>query len=536
MLRQIALFELRQQLGGHVFWVVFAISLTMVLGSVGVDALRVGPHHAGLRNGAELIVQTHLVWTLFFMFTTAAFVADAVLRDELLGFAPILHATPVRWRDLVYGRFAGAFVAVLLCFSSVPVGIVAGSAMPWVEPGTVGRTPAGAFAFAFFVMAVPNLLLSTSLGFALATLGRTLAAALIGAVLLLTLYGLGARTGASLPPSIEPFGFAAYAEATAGWSRALRDVAVPALGGTLLANRALVLAASTALLAAAALRRAQPQMPPPKAEPASISAPPAVALGRPDIAPKAPSFSLQFAVRLRLEVAQVVRTPVFVVLLVLGIANAAAALWPVRSTADPQLAVRTVSDAFQLAPIVVALFFTGELRWVERERRIAPLLVATPMVPAAFLLPKFAAVAIVLVSTIVLAALTAGVVMGSGGGFAAAALLPVWCAVACYDALVFAALAMFFQAVAPDKLSGWGFTILFLVASLALDRLGFIDPVYRYARYPGWPLPSAVSNEPLAWRYQLYWAGIALLLLTIAVRIAGPAGLARARWPRSTRR
>ena len=73
MLLRIASFELRQQLGGHVFWVVAAISIGMVLGSISVDALRVGVSVDGLRNGAEAVVQTHLVWTLFFMFTTAAF-------------------------------------------------------------------------------------------------------------------------------------------------------------------------------------------------------------------------------------------------------------------------------------------------------------------------------------------------------------------------------------------------------------------------------------------------------------------------------
>jgi ABC-type transport system involved in multi-copper enzyme maturation permease subunit len=529
MLRQIALFELRQQLRGHVFWVVFAISLTMVLGSVGVDALRVGLDRDGLRNGADVIIQTHLVWTLFFMFTTAAFVADAMLRDELVRFAPILHATPVRWRDLVLGRFAGAFSAVLLCFTSVPIGIFAGSAMPWVEAGTVGPTRIGAFAFAFFVMSVPNLLLSASLGFALATVGRTLAAALAGAVLLLTLYGLGARTGASLPPLVEPFGFAAYADATNGWSRALRDAVVPALGESLLANRGILLAVSTALLAVAALPRMQARVPRQKAELDAFAAPLAVAPRRPDTAPQPPALRLQYAVRFRLEITQIVRTPVFVVLLVLGIANAAAALWPVRSTDDPRLAVRTLSDAFQLAPIVVALFFTGELRWMERERGIAPLLAATPMAPSAFLLPKFAAVAVVLVSMIALATLAAGMAMVAGGGMSAAMLLPAWFGVACYNAIVFAALAMFFQAIAPDKLSGWGFTILFLVASLALDRLGLADPIYRYGRYPGWPLPPAVSNQSLAGFYQLCWGGVALLLLSIAVRIMGPGGFARLR-------
>ncbi len=523
MLGRIARFELRQQLSGHVFWVVFAISLIMVTGSVGVDALRVGVDSAGLRNGAEAIVLTHLVWTLFFMFTTAAFVADGVLRDELVGFAPILDALPVRRRDLVYGRFTGAFSAVILCFVSVPVGIVAGSAMPWVAAGTVGPTNGAAFAFAFFVMAVPNLLLSASLGFALATLGRSLAAALIGAVLLLMLYGLGARMDASLPPLIEPFGFSAYAEATAAWSRAHLDAAVPGPHATLLANRGLVLAVSAAMLFAAGLRltRARPSA---AAAPAPVRAAPIARRPQPGAAAAPPRLRLQFPARLALEVTQIIRTPVFAALLLLGVANATAALWSVRGTGDPQLAVRTLSDAFQLAPIVVALFFTGELRWMERERGIAPLLAATPLARSAFLLPKFAAVAVILIAMIAVAGLAAGLTLAFGGGPGATALLPAWFLVACYNALLFAALAMFFQAVAPDKLSGWGFTILFLLASLALDRLGFADPLYRYGRYPGWPLPAAASHAPHALDYQLYWAAVALLLLGLSVRFARPGG------------
>lgn len=212
---RIATFELGRQLTGHVFWVVFAISLVMVAGSVGVDALRVGGDAGGLRNGAAAIVSTYGIWTLFFMFTTAAFVADAVLRDEQVGIAALFASLPITRGAYLYGRFAGAFAAVLLCFISVPLGIGLGAMMPWVAPASVRPTDVEALAWAFAVIAVPNLLLSASVGFALATVSRSLPVALVGAVALLTLYGLGARVGAVLPPVVEPFGFAVYAQAAA---------------------------------------------------------------------------------------------------------------------------------------------------------------------------------------------------------------------------------------------------------------------------------------------------------------------------------
>ena len=59
----VAGYELRRQLGGAVLRVVFAISVLMVLGSLWVDELRVGLADEGLRNGAEAIVRTHLVWS-----------------------------------------------------------------------------------------------------------------------------------------------------------------------------------------------------------------------------------------------------------------------------------------------------------------------------------------------------------------------------------------------------------------------------------------------------------------------------------------
>jgi len=521
-MRRVALFELRQQLSGHVFWVVFAISAMMALGSVGIDALRVGTAVAGLRNGAAAIVQTHLVWSLFFMFTTAAFVADAVLRDELVGFAPIVRAAPVRWHELVYGRFAGAFAAVILCFAGVPLGILAGSAMPWVDGLSVGPIRPDAYLFAFLVMAVPNLLLSASLGFVLATLGRSLGAALVGAVVLLMLYGLGARSGAVLPPLVEPFGFAAYADAVRGWNQQMRDAALPAFNGELLANRLLAVATSLLLLAVTALRFAPRDRAPAKVDESLDEGEPATP---PRLrGPLRPSFTGQFRARLLLEVRQIVRTPVFAALLILGVANAVAALWPDRHTNDPRIVVRTLSQAFQLAPIVVALFFSGELRWMERERGISALLGATPLAQPAFLLPKFAAIAVVLVAMTGVTALSAALAITGAGGTAAAALLPDWFGVACYNALVFAALAMFLQAIAANKIAGWGFTVLFLVATLALDRLGLVAPIYRYGRYPGWPLPSSVSGVPWVWPYQVYWGAVAALLLAVAAAIAKPEG------------
>jgi ABC-type Na+ efflux pump permease subunit len=47
----LAWLELRQQLRSHVFWIVFAVSLLMVLGAAAIDALRLDAA-SGLGSGA----------------------------------------------------------------------------------------------------------------------------------------------------------------------------------------------------------------------------------------------------------------------------------------------------------------------------------------------------------------------------------------------------------------------------------------------------------------------------------------------------
>lgn len=218
----------------------------------------------------------------------------------------------------------------------------------------------------------------------------------------------------------------------------------------------------------------------------------------------------QAGARLRLEVREMVATPVFVALLLLGVANALAALSPLRHTGSAAVIVRTLAAAFQLTPIVIALFFAGEARWREREGGLGPLIGATPMTAAAFLLPKFLSLALVLVAALATAAGAAAVLLLGAANPAGAAALSEWLLAASYDALTFASLTLFLQAIAPNKLAGWGFTVVYLIATLTFDRLGWTDPLYRYGRYP--------ADGAAAFR--LGWAAVAALLVTAATVLA----------------
>lgn len=510
----IAWFELRQQLRGRVFWIVFAVSALMVAGAEAIDALRVG---LGEAAGAEAVVRVHQVWTLFYLFTAAAFVADAVLRDDLTGMAGVVNATAASRTGYLTGRFLGGFAAVVLCFFSVPATLWASGLVKGVG------APLGAYLFAFFGLALPNLAIGSALCFGLATATRSLTGCLLGAVALLTLYGLGAESGALW----EPFGFAAVEEVTLGWDAARLRRDWPGLEGVLLANRVIWLMAASAFVAAARLglqraggagrvsrRNGKDRL----AADEGVS----YAITRFDSSDSAdPRFDgalvgAQLRMRTLLELRQIVLTPPFAVLVLLGLAHASVALW---RAPDPTTAglIRTLTEAFRLAPVVIAIFFAGELYWSERERRIDALIAASPVEAPMLVVPKLAGLALILMAlAISTTAAGIGVELARGGSpdvgaWAGSYMLPRW-----FDWFLVGVLAIFLQSLSPNKLAGWGLTVFYLIGSMALDRLGWTEPLYRYGSYPGAPLPPLLSGAEGTGSYRVYWAVVAGLFAAVA--------------------
>jgi hypothetical protein len=92
-----------------------------------------------------------------------------------------------------------------------------------------------------------------------------------------------------------------------------------------------------------------------------------------------------------------------------------------------------------------------------------------------------------------------------------------------YEWLLFGVLALFLQSLAPNKVAGWGYMVFYLIGSLALDRLGWQDPHYRYGGYPGAPLPPSLSGAHGVGWYRLGWGALAAAMVAVACK-RGPPG------------
>lgn len=548
MFGKIASFEFRYQLKNPVFWVAAGIFFLLTFGSVTIDQIRIGGGGNIHKNAPFAIAQTHLIWTLFFMFVTTAFVANVVVRDDETGFGGILRSTRVRRFDYLYGRFTGAFLAAALAFLAVPLGFVIGSFMPWIDRETLGALTLEPFLFSYFALALPNILLTSALFFALATVTRSMMWTYVGVIAFLVLYTvtqivLDKPEFEKVTAMWEPLGLGAYFLVTKYWTATERNLLVPAFEGIILYNRIFTLILSAAILALPALlfrftpgavsgkRAKQARI----AAAAAPTAPPPAPLRR---LPK-PSFGAasawaQLRMRTRLDMGQVFGSPAYLVLLALGLFNALGGLWGVTEQTGyggmvhplTRVMIPALMGSFSLIPMIIAVYYAGELVWREREKKTHEIIDASPVPDWAFVAPKTLAIALVLISTLLVSVL-AGVAIQAIKGYSNFELDKwlVWYVLPqALDWILLAALAVFVQAISPHKFVGWGLMVLYLIASITLGNLGFDHILYNYGGTPndggfGTPLSDINGLGKFwigAWIARSYWTLIALLLLILS--------------------
>lgn len=537
MIRSIATFEFRYQLRQPLFWVTATIFFLLTFGATTIDQISIGNLGPGdHRNSPYAILQTHLVLSLFYMFVTAAFVANVILRDDETGFGPIIRSTRIQTFDYLFGRFSGAFAAVALSFTAVPIAIMVGAIMPWIDPERIGPFQLGWYAFAFGVLALPSLFLTSAIFFLTATVTRSLTWTYIAVILVLSLWIMGSVAFDKpqydeIAALVEPFGVGAFGLATKYWTTADRNSLLPQLSGALAINRLAVIGvALLALVATWAIfdfRSAQPgsksrrKPQSPDVEEVNVTGLRYSELARPD-----GTWSANWArlvARTRLDMAQVFGSPAYLVLLAIGFANATAGLWfttdegryggviyPVTRVLIPVL-----EGSFSIITIIVAIFYAGELVWRERDKRTHELIDAMPVPDWAFVVPKLVAIILVLISTLIISVIAAILVQILNGysRFEFDKYFMWYVLPQSFDWILMAILAMFIQTVSTNKFFGWGLMILYFVCTLTLRNIGLEDNLILYGS--GSPVPLSDMNGQGqfwigAWWFRLYWSALAL--------------------------
>lgn len=569
MFGKIASFEFRYQLRQPAFWVIAIVFGLLAFGAVASPNVSLGSGGNVHKNAPYALAGAHIIFNVFFMLATTAIVANVVARDTQTGFGPMILSTRITKGAYLYGRFLGAFAAVALCYLSIALGTLLGTFMPWVDPETVGPLRLGDYAYAYLVFGLTGVFLTSALFFTLATVTRSMMATYIGVVAVLIAYLASTGVLGNRPEFetamawAEPFGSGAYALVTKYWTAAERNALNAPLEGVLLWNRVIWTGVGFVLLAAAwALYRPSPKGAKLRKQErmkalVERDAPPAAPVGglpRPSYGFR--SGLAQLVSRTRFEMALVFKSPAWVVLVLLAFAFAVATLFftgeiygaPILLVT--RVVITALTGTFGLISMVIAIYYSGELVWRDRDRRTHEIVDATPTPDWTFLVPKTLALALVLISTLAVGVL-AGVVTQTIKGYTDFEFDKYLLWYVLPQGLSFtllAVLAIFIQSLSPNKFVGWAIMVVYLISTIVAVNMGFDHVLYRYGAGIGVPLSDMNGVGDFA-RFSAvtdaYWTAFAIILLVVAWglwrrgtetrlwprlkrfprRLAGPAGL-----------
>lgn len=536
MFGEIFRFELRQQLGRPVAWLIFFAFATIgALEMIGAGVVLLGAHDGVARNAPLIIANAVSMLSILAILAAGTFATAAALRDFDHRTAQLILSMPVSRRAYLGGRFAAAWLLVLLTMLACMAGIAIGLLLPGHAPVNASGAVA-AYPWAFGLIVLPGTLFVTALLFGLAIFTRSLLATFVGVACLIVLlfashafmHDAGSQ---ALVAMLDPFGYHTLGSVTRYWPASEINTRLPALSGCLLVNRVMWSGLAIALLAVLLLvrwnlygvgrawRRSAGEAAAATSSPVSL---PVVTLQRGAIA-----GWRQFVHWLAFDAARVLRGVPFLVLLLFGLINVALnlvaqpALLGVASLPVTSQVVDMIRSSLDWLLAITLVFYAGELVWRDRELGVAQIRDAMPWPDWVAVAAKACVLALVVVVFLVCGSV-AGVAWQSLHGYThiQPALYLGTLVLTAVPYVLLAMLCLAVQVMCGNRFLGYLLTVLWLVlVKVAAPLLGWRDHLFLYGTMPG--LPYSVLNgygrflQAVLW-FDGYWLLLAFALLVVA--------------------
>jgi ABC-type transport system involved in multi-copper enzyme maturation permease subunit len=492
-------------------------------------------------NSPERVVITSGIVGMLGMLVTAALFGDAATRDFSSGMHPLVFTTPMRKAEYLGGRFLGALAVNAVLLLGVPLGQIIGSLMPYMDPQMFGPFRPAAYAHAYLLFLLPNLVLTAAVLFTIAAVGRQILPAFLSGVALFIAYtfagemagDLGASTMAALA---DPFGVRVVEGITRYWTPVQRSSQAIGFPAILLWNRLLWLGVAMAILALLhhSFRFGHPGGAPGRKTRRKVADADVLRTG-PIVVPVVErSFGPRMRVEQTIEVArralgEIARSRaflaiaagavvfVFVVGWDVGDLVFGTSTWPVTHL----IAREVLTGAAATIVAVLIALFAGELVWRERDVRVSEIADAAPVPGWVALLGRFLAlVAMIVILQVVLMA--AGVGLQALRGYHRHEIglyLRILFGMKLIDYVLIAALAMAVHAIVNQKYLGHLVVVLYYVFTVFAGSFGVQHNLLVYGSDPGWVYSDMNGFgpfiAPFVW-FKLYWAAWALLFALAA--------------------
>ncbi|MDI1483270.1 M1 family aminopeptidase [Polyangium sp. y55x31] len=561
MIRELFRFELREQLRSPLLWLIAGLFGLLAFGAAGSEAVQLGGSIGNVFRNAPTVISTWLaLFTLLGMLVITIFITGALLRDFDQGTAELFFASPIRKRDYLLGRLGAALAASLVVYFVIGLGMFVAQFMPWIDPARLGPVSLRPYLWAFVVFVIPNLLFTGGLLSLMAVVTRSILWVYIGVIAFFVLYGVSSALLRNLDnvwaaTLMDPLGTRALERTIRYWSAEERNTGLPAMGGYLLANRALWTAIAAALFAATfalfktersgtGRRRWGRNAKAEALAAADLAARPVAvtAVQRPEPVFTTRTVWRQLLRQLRFDTVGVLRSVPFLVMLAFGMANFiptallrrtmyATPIYPVTSQM-----LSALQGSYSFLLVIIVLFYAGELVWKERGAKIHEVTDAMPVPSWVPLLAKFGALLAVIAAFQVIGGVTAMLIQLAKGYTQLEPLL--YLKTLTLDSSVYVlmgGMALTLQVFSNNKFVGHALLILLLILQTALGLIDFSHHLYNFGSWPIAPYSDMNGYghflAPQLW-FQGYWGLLllALLFLSVAFWMRGSIGSRRERF------
>lgn len=470
------------------------------------------------------------VWGLI---VTAAMAGQATYQDTDNNCTEFLYSAPISKMDYLAGRFLGCLAAQFVVFAGLGMGAVFGTHMAFLDPTRVGPERLASYLLPYVTIVLPNLLIFTSIFFCLAALGKKMLPVYTGSVLLLIAYlfaGLFFRdpTRSSLFTLADPFGLQSAQSLTRYWTPFERNTHLITLSGILLWNRLLWLSVAAALCVFTyykfsrlygAQRSRRLQQTGEKAQ--TVLQPlPAV-----DTVFSFKASLLQMLSLTRLQFMETVKNVFFSVILLAGLALAlligSEVVNPIGTPSYPVTShvIELVIGGFGLFILIIAILYSGELVWRERDAKISQIIDALPAQRWVMFGSKLAALMLVLV-VVMFMIFVAGVTVQIARGyhhFEFGVYFKELFLIQLVRWWILCALGLLIHTVFNQKFFGYFMMIVYWVIMVWTGIAGWNNYLYRFGQAPPYTYSDMNGYGPYV--SSLFWFGLYWLLATAVLVI-----------------
>jgi ABC-2 type transport system permease protein len=544
-------FELRyylRRISTYLYFAIFATIAFLVINAIGGAwesvNMAVGGSGGNVHvNSPYIVAVVAGVTSLFGVLVTAALLGNAVYRDYEAGIHPLFFTTPVSRLAYFGGRFTGAMIVAAFVFLSIPLGIMAGSLMPYLDPARFGEFRAITFFHPYFVLILPNLIFTGAIFFALAAVTRQMMPNYLGAALLLVGYLLAGNLtrdieNERLAGLLDPFGLNAFELATKYWTAAEKNASLIALSGEFLSNRLLWMAVGGAIFALAfarfrfshdiGQRRWRKRRLADAAESAASYAAPA----RLQVPPVSRHFAFGAQLQQYLSLTKrsfwsIVANRYFFAILASGLlflvfsASQVGKLYGTTTWPVTYEVLEVLGGTFAIFVLIIITFYAGDLVWRERDAAMNQVQDAMPLPNWVPFAAKFTAL-VLMVAVLQGVILLAGVLTQAFKGYTNVELdlyFKYLFGLQFADYALLVALVLLVHVLANHKYMGHLIVVLYFVLGTFMGQLGLEHNLYQYGADGGTTYSDMNRFGPYLkpfWWFKAYWAGWALLFAVVS--------------------